>query len=104
MGSTLEIVLTLVVLAPLVVLAWQAGSTYATLRNPRVIRCPEDHRPAAVRIEMRAAIARAFRAKRLRIVDCTRWPERSNCWQECVFQLDPKASGLKPKLADRGSP
>lgn len=62
---------------------------YVEFRGRRLIICPESHRPAAVELDAGRA-ARASLAGRpdLRLHDCSRWPERAGCGQECLAQIE----------------
>ena len=62
---------------------------YLRLRGKRVVQCPETRRPAGVEVDAgRAAIASAFGEPRLRLRDCTRWPERADCGQQCLAEIE----------------
>jgi hypothetical protein len=69
-------------LAPLV-------RTYRTYRGTRVITCPESKTPAAVEVDARlAVVAHASTGKPLlQLATCSRWPERRDCGQECLAQI-----------------
>ena len=45
----------------------------------RLITCPENHRTAAVTVN-------PFRLT-MRLHDCSRWPEKKDCGQECLQQV-----------------
>lgn len=54
-------------------------------RQRRLITCPENEKPAAVRVDaLRAAISPAG----LRLSECSRWPEKEGCGQECLRQIE----------------
>ena len=54
-------------------------------RDPRAVECPETHRQVAVRFNaLRAAVSGLRGNPSFRLADCTRWPERGDCGQECV--------------------
>jgi len=68
--------------------------TYLKFRGKRVIVCPETHQPAAVRVAAgKAALEAAVGNEQLRLSECSRWPEREACGQECMAQIQaaPKA-------------
>ncbi len=67
---------------------------YHTYREGRTVNCPETHAPVSVRFNaLRAAWSSlAGGPPKLRLADCTRWPERADCGQECI----PDALGAKP--------
>ncbi len=49
-------------------------------RGPRVITCPENREPAAVEV-------RGPDVEHLDIRQCSRWPDRQGCGQECLRQI-----------------
>ncbi len=61
--------------------------TWLKIRGARVITCPETNAPAAVELDaLRAGLLR-FTRPRLRLKECSRWPERQNCGQECLREI-----------------
>jgi len=53
----------------------------------RLVSCPENQRPGVVSIDAGHAMATGMDGSpELRLADCTRWPERSNCGQACLSQ------------------
>ncbi len=53
-----------------------------------VVRCPETHRPTGVTVDARrAALTAPGRSASLRLSNCSRWPERAGCGQECIAQI-----------------
>jgi len=68
--------------------AWRLGSAWLKYRGQRAITCPENHRPAGVVLDAKHAAATAFgKAPELRLSNCTRWPERAGCGQECLSEI-----------------
>lgn len=66
----------------------RALRTYLKFRGNRIIRCPESHQPAAVHVAAaKAAVESALHAPHLTLNDCSRWPERAGCGQECLSQI-----------------
>lgn len=58
---------------------------YRTYREGRTVNCPETHAPVSVRFNaLRAAWSGLAGPPKLRLTDCTRWPERADCGQECI--------------------
>jgi hypothetical protein len=58
-------------------------------RGTRIVSCPETERPAAVRMDLRYAIAGSIVGRpELRVRDCSRWPERKTCGQTCLTQIE----------------
>ena len=68
-------------------LAVTLGS-YIRYGGKRVVNCPETRQPAAVHIDL-AKVAREaiYRTPRLKLDECSRWPERASCGQECLAEL-----------------
>lgn len=65
---------------------------FKRMRATRVITCPETSAGAAVHIGAASALGAALRGSEvtttLRLSDCTRWPERAGCGQECLSQIE----------------
>ncbi len=75
-----------VVLAVRVVMA---GRTYLRYRGTRLITCPENQKPAAVDVDAgRAARETLVGHPHLRLEDCSRWPEKKNCPQDCLREVE----------------
>ena len=78
-----------VVIGILVFRTIPAVQTYFTYRGKRLITCPETHKTAAVDVAARKAAATALLGNpTLRLDQCSRWPERQNCGQECLQQIE----------------
>jgi hypothetical protein len=72
-----------VVVAPTAVDAW------LKYRGRRVITCPETRAPAGVTVNAgRAVLSAVTGSAHLQLSDCTRWPEREHCGQECLAQVE----------------
>ena len=66
-----------------------ALSAYVTFRGKRLITCPETHKTAAVDVAAgKAALSAVFGEPTLSLDRCSRWPERQNCGQECLKQVE----------------
>jgi hypothetical protein len=62
---------------------------YFAYRGKRLITCPETHAPEAVDVAAGEAAVGAFLAEpTLRLKECSRWPERQDCGQECLQQIE----------------
>jgi hypothetical protein len=62
---------------------------YSRYRGARVVTCPETKRAAGVEVNSwHAAITALWDRPDLRLTTCSRWPERQNCGQECVAQIE----------------
>jgi hypothetical protein len=66
----------------------------AKYRGKRVITCPETQQPAGVTLDARhAALSGLVSHPGLRLSDCSRWPERAGCGQECLAQIHESPEG-----------
>lgn len=62
---------------------------YFDYRGKRLITCPETHKAEAVDVAAGEAAVGAFLSEpTLRLKECSRWPERQNCGQECLQQIE----------------
>ena len=67
---------------------------YSSFRGKRLITCPESHTSEAVDVAAGEAAVGAFLAEpTLRLKECSRWPERQNCGQECLQQIEANPEG-----------
>lgn len=67
---------------------------YLKFRGQRLVSCPETHRPAAVRVAAaKVALEATVGSEILELSQCSRWPEREDCPQGCLAQIEeaPKA-------------
>ena len=80
------LVLVLVLLAGLAV--WRLGSTWWKYHGQRVITCPENQLPAGVFVDaIRAAGTGIGNVPELRLSECSRWPEKAGCGQQCLSEI-----------------
>ncbi|MFN7997685.1 MAG: hypothetical protein U0Q18_28965 [Bryobacteraceae bacterium] len=78
-----------IMVAILVVLGRAFLRVYLEYRGDRVITCPENQRPAGVRVNAGHALLTAFEGHPdLRLKSCSRWPEMRNCGQQCLQQIE----------------
>jgi hypothetical protein len=62
---------------------------YFTYRGKRLVICPETHKTVAVDVNAKEAAEGAFLSEpTLRLSSCTRWPERQDCGQDCLQQIE----------------
>lgn len=58
-------------------------------RGRRMVTCPETNRSAAIQLDAgHAAFTTATGQQELRVQKCSAWPQRANCDQECVGQIE----------------
>ena len=61
---------------------------YAKYRGKRLVTCPETQSAAAVEVAATEAALGCFvNEPTFRLEECSRWPERQNCGQECLQQI-----------------
>ena len=58
-------------------------------RGSRVVTCPETRRPAIVEVDsLHASLTSTVGLPDIRLEDCSRWPIKGQCGQECLMDLD----------------
>jgi hypothetical protein len=88
------LILGLVIAVSLTIELVRSLRTYFKFRGKRIVSCPETHEAAAVSVAAaKAAAQAAVGAPHLALSDCSRWPEKEACGQECLEQVEeaPKA-------------
>ena len=101
MTVSVLIALTVVVLAVglFIFRAIPGVRAYFNLRGKRLIICPETHTPEAVDVAAGEAAVGAFLSEpTLRLIECSRWPERQDCGQDCLQQIE-----IDPRTAWSGT-
>jgi hypothetical protein len=61
---------------------------YLRFRGTRVVTCPENRKPAAVQVDALRASLSVAGTKDLELKQCSRWPEKRGCGQECLAQIE----------------
>jgi len=85
MTTPLITIAAILALGALFVLIPVASDSYRRFRRRRVVTCPETKASAEILIDARhAAGSSLFGNPRLRVNDCTRWPERQGCAEDCL--------------------
>jgi hypothetical protein len=73
--------------------------SYFRNRGRRTVICPDSHEPATVELDTKFAFSTALRGEEHdRLQSCTRWPDKGDCRQECLAQLDPSPENLERLL------
>jgi hypothetical protein len=89
MSIELYLILLLITLAALYFIVPLVVRTFIRYRGKRVITCPETRLPAGIEVDAtHAAITAAVSHPDLRLKSCSRWPEREDCGQECLLQVE----------------
>jgi hypothetical protein len=95
---TARLFIVLLILSVLAVYLIIAIRTWFRVHGTRVVVCPETQRTAAVAVDAGHAMATAVRERTdLRLTSCSRWPERQDCAQPCVRQIETAPSETRPK-------
>jgi hypothetical protein len=101
---SLPIVLLILAAALLLFGAFILVPVYRAYRGKRLITCPETKQPAAVELDsIRAAFTQfGDEPGRFRLTNCSRWPEKAGCGQECLGEIerDPKACLVRTIVSD----
>ena len=67
---------------------WLIRST-STYRGTRAVTCPENHEPVIVEIDsLHASLTATVGLPDIRLENCSRWPMKKDCGQECLMDLD----------------
>jgi hypothetical protein len=89
MSLDLYFVIVVLTLSALYFLVPRLVGSYLKFRGKRVITCPETRKPAAVDVDVRrAALTAIVGEPHLRLKDCSRWPGKKDCGQECLLQVE----------------
>jgi hypothetical protein len=89
--SVLTIIIAVLALAAglFVLRAVPGMQRYFHFRGMRLVTCPETHKPEAVNVAAgEAGLGAFFGEPTLRLQECSRWPERQNCGQDCLQQIE----------------
>jgi hypothetical protein len=77
---------------------------YYGFRGTRLVTCPETHQAAMVEVAARSMGMQAILDKPcLRLSECSRWPMREGCGQDCLRQVEARPSELRLVAACRAS-
>ena len=89
MTTVLLILAVILAAALLFVVVPISTRAFLRFRGQRVVTCPENKSVAAVEVNAaRAALGAAIGQKALHLADCSRWPEKRECGQECLAQIE----------------
>jgi hypothetical protein len=104
LGVALAIVVLAVVAAFLGYRVIHGIRVYSRFRGTRLVTCPETHQDAVVEVAARSMGMQAILDKPcLRISECSRWPMRLGCGQDCLRQIEARPSEWRISSAWRAS-
>ena len=73
--------------------------SYLKFGGKMIVTCPETQQTVGVEVNRKlAALTSAFGEQTLTLQNCTRWPERQNCGQECLSQIESSPENCMVKL------
>jgi hypothetical protein len=71
------------------IVAVRGMRSYLQARGKRLVTCPETHCTVAVELDAKGAGLKALRGgTHLCLQDCSRWPEKKDCPQDCLPQIE----------------
>jgi len=86
----------IVVLAAIAFAAVVFAKRYLKYRGKRVITCPETNCHEAVELDASlAALSSLVDGAELQLTSCTRWPERQDCPQLCIHEIELSPIGCR---------
>jgi hypothetical protein len=95
--------LALFLIGAVVLLALPMGvslQSYFRHRGRKTVICPENRELVTVEIDNQYAFRTALRGQEHeRLQSCSRWPEKGDCGQECLAQIDPTPENLERLLS-----
>lgn len=89
--TVITIIIAVFVLAVglIVLRAVPGGRDYFKFRGERLVTCPETHKAAAVKVSaLEAGVGAFLNEPTLHLKECSRWPERESCGQDCLQQVE----------------
>jgi len=94
-STILSVIVGVVLIAGTVIGLIMAARTYLKYRGMSLVTCPETRRPAAVHVNAGKAARDVLEGKhaRIHLDQCSRWPERERCGQECLSQIENDLQG-----------
>lgn len=73
--------------------------SYFRNRGRRTVICPDNREPVTVEMDNKHAFKTALCGQEhTRLQSCSRWPEKGECRQECLAQVDPTPENLERLL------
>jgi hypothetical protein len=95
-GVTLAIITLAVVAAYLGYRVIHGMRVYFKFRGTRLVTCPETHQAAIVEVAARSMGMQGILDEPcLRVSECSRWPMRAGCGQDCLRQFETRESELR---------
>jgi hypothetical protein len=83
------VVLIILLVIGIGIAAGRLAAAWWRYRGRMIVDCPENHQPAGVSLDVKHAALTALRGDvKLRLTQCSRWPEKAGCEQDCLSQIE----------------
>lgn len=86
--SALALVSIVIAVAALALVVTPIVRGYMRYRGTRLVTCPETKASAAVEVDAFQVAMSEGGTHKLHLKECSRWPERENCGQDCLSQIE----------------
>ena len=84
----------MIILAAALWLGIRVVRSSSRFRGSRIVTCPETNKPTIVEVDaLHASLTSAVGLPDIRLKDCSRWPIKEQCGQECLMDLDVAPEG-----------
>jgi hypothetical protein len=88
MENVLAVIAPIVAVGAVYVVVPVVADTYRRFRGKKMVTCPETGAPAEIELNAsHAAATSATGIPEAEVIQCSRWPERHYCAQDCVAQI-----------------
>jgi hypothetical protein len=105
MTTPLVVTLGVVAVGLLYVTVPTAMEAFLRYRKRRNVRCPETGADERIKVDAgHAALTSTYGRPKLRVEDCSQWPERQDCDQACLAESAGKADRPAPKTVAQARP
>src|SRR5947207_5168516 len=85
------LIATLILVVALTVWLTGAGRVFVRYRGKMLFTCPESGKAVCVKVAaVDAARSSLVGRPKIHLSQCSRWPERQNCGQQCLTQIGPE--------------
>jgi hypothetical protein len=94
MTTAVGSLIAIIILAAALWLGIRLVRSSSRFRGSRIVTCPETNRPTIVEVDaLHASLTSMVGLPDIRLKECSRWPIREQCGQECLMNLDVAPEG-----------
>ena len=94
MTTAVGSLIAMIILAAALWLGIRVVRSSSRFRGSRIVTCPETNKPTIVEVDaLHASLTSAVGLADIRLKDCSRWPIKEQCGQECLMDLDVAPEG-----------